>query len=166
MPCWLGRTAVAQTPRASRSKPIPRAADGKPDLSGVWLGGGFALLLGEQEAAAIRKADAAREAGPPFQQEPPPYKPEAAGKRQEYLARRGIDDPMARCLLSGVPRITVRPLPFEIIQLRDRVVILYEVHHAFRIIPTDGRAASRRPRAVLSRRLGRRAGRATRWWWT
>ena len=72
-------------------------------------------------------------------QEPPPYKPEAEAKRQAYLARRGVDDPMARCLLSGVPRITVRPLPFEIIQLRDRVVILYEVHHGFRIIPTDGR---------------------------
>ena len=46
---------------------------------------------------------------------------------------------MARCLLTGVPRITVRPLPFEIVQLRDRVIILYEIHHAFRIIPTDGR---------------------------
>jgi hypothetical protein len=46
---------------------------------------------------------------------------------------------MAQCLLSGVPRITVRPLPFEIIQQPNRVVILYEVHHAFRIIPTDGR---------------------------
>ena len=46
---------------------------------------------------------------------------------------------MARCLLSGVPRITVRPLPFEIIQQPHRVVILYEVHHAFRFIPTDGR---------------------------
>jgi hypothetical protein len=38
-----------------------------------------------------------------------------------------------------VPRITVRPLPFEIVQLANRVIILYEIHHAFRIIPTDGR---------------------------
>src|SRR5688572_32116220 len=123
----------AQAPRA-----IPRAADGKPDLSGVWLGGGFGLLLGEQEAAAIRKADAAANR-PAFKQEPPPYTLEAAKRSQYYLDRRGVDDPMAKCLLSGVPRITVRPLPFEIIQLRDRVIILYEVHHAFRIIPTDGR---------------------------
>jgi len=110
-----------QTPRA-----IPRTADGKPDLSGVWLGGGFGLLLGEQEAAAIRKADAAAKR-PAFQQEPPPYKPEAAARRQYYLDRRGVDDPMAKCLLSGVPRITVRPLPFEIIQFPNRVVILYSV---------------------------------------
>ena len=129
-------TLEARQAPAAAAKPVPRAADGHPDLSGIWLAGGFALLLGEEEAARIRKADAAR---PPFQQEPPPYKPEADAKRKAYLARRGIDDPMARCLLSGVPRITVRPLPFEIVQLRDRVIILYEVHHGFRIIPTDGR---------------------------
>jgi len=46
---------------------------------------------------------------------------------------------MARCLISGVPRISFRPLPFQIIQMRDQMVFLYETHHAFRIIPTDGR---------------------------
>jgi len=121
------------------SKPIPRAADGRPDLSGVWIAGGLALLIGEEEANAIRKADeaAGRPAPPP--REPPPYKPAAEARRQEYLARRGIDDPMARCLLSGVPRITTRPLPFEIVQLPGRLIILYEAHHGFRIMPTDGR---------------------------
>jgi hypothetical protein len=71
--------------------------------------------------------------------EPPPYKPEAEARRKEYVARRGIDDPMALCLLSGVPRISGRPLPFQIVHIPDQVIILYEVHHAFRIIPTDGR---------------------------
>jgi hypothetical protein len=46
---------------------------------------------------------------------------------------------MARCLLTGVPRISARPLPFRIVQLPGEVLILYEIHHAFRIIPTDGR---------------------------
>ena len=128
--------SLAQT---AKPRPVPRTADGKPDLSGIWIAGGIALLFGEEEAAKIRAADkaAGRPAPPP--REPPPYKPEAEKKRQEYLARRGIDDPMARCLLTGVPRITVRPLPFEIVQLPNRVIILYEIHHAFRIIPTDGR---------------------------
>ena len=134
---FAGAPAAQTAPPAA--KPVPRAADGKPDLSGIWIAGGIALLFGEAEAARIREADkaAGRPAPPP--REPPPYKPEAEARRQQYLARRGVDDPMARCLLTGVPRITVRPLPFEIVQLRDRVIILYEIHHAFRIIPTDGR---------------------------
>ena len=61
------------------------------------------------------------------------------GAAPVFSSRRGIDDPMARCLLTGVPRINFRPLPFEIVQLPDRVIMLYEIHHAFRIIPTDGR---------------------------
>jgi hypothetical protein len=120
------------------AKTVPRTAEGRVDLSGVWVAGAQPLLLGEAEAAKIRAADKA--AGrPPFKPEPPPYKPEYEAKRQEYLARRGVDDPMARCLLTGVPRVTVRPLPFQIVQTKDLVVILYEIHHAFRIIPTDGR---------------------------
>ena len=46
---------------------------------------------------------------------------------------------MARCLISGVPRISFRPLPFQIFQMPNQMVFIYETHHAFRIIPTDGR---------------------------
>ncbi|HEX5046198.1 MAG TPA: hypothetical protein VFX89_03675 [Gammaproteobacteria bacterium] len=119
-------------------KPVPRV-NGKPDLSGTWIPGSTLLLFeGEESVAAARAYDTAhgRAAAPP--PEPPPYKPDAEKQRQYYLGRKGIDDPMARCLLSGVPRIMFRPLPFEIVQLPNRVLILYEIHHAFRIIPTDG----------------------------
>jgi hypothetical protein len=129
----------AQTGAKPAAKPIPRTADGKPDLSGVWIATGAMLLLfGEEAVKAIREADAAS-GRPAPRREPPPYKPEAETKRQYYVSRKGIDDPMARCLISGVPRITARPLPFQIVQLPGQVIILYEVHHAFRIIPTDGR---------------------------
>ena len=131
-----GATLQAQRPAAPA--PIPRAADGKPDLSGVWITGALSLLIGDKEARAIADADraAGRTLPPP---EPLSYKPEAEAKRQYYLSRRGIDDPMARCFISGVPRVTTRPLPFQIFQMKDQVLILYEAHHAFRIIPTDGR---------------------------
>ena len=135
-----GRLGAQAGATAAGSKPIPRTADGKPDLSGVWIANGAMLLLfGEEEAKAIRQADAATGRPAPPRPEPPPYKPEAEAKRQYYVDRRGIDDPMARCLISGVPRITVRPLPFQIVQLPGQIIFLYEVHHAFRIIPTDGR---------------------------
>lgn len=138
---WSSGLSGAQTGApAGDPRPIPRAADGKPDLSGIWIAtGAVRLLYGEEEVRAIQQADEA--VGRPVpRREPPPYTPEAEARRQQYIARRGIDDPMSRCLMSGVPRITARPLPFQIVQTPEQVVILYEVHHAFRIIPTDGRA--------------------------
>jgi hypothetical protein len=123
----------------TKAKPAPRTADGKPDLSGVWIGTGpLRLMAGEAEVAAARQADI-DEGRPAPRTEPPPYKPEYEKKRQYYLDRRGIDDPMARCLISGVPRISFRPLPFQIFQMPNQMVFIYETHHAFRIIPTDGR---------------------------
>jgi hypothetical protein len=125
---------------AAQERAVPRTADGKPDLSGIWIATGAIMLFEGQEAfAAARAADAAAGRPPSNTNEAPPYKPEAEAQRQYFLSRQGIDDPMARCLLTGVPRINFRPLPFEIVQLPDRVIMLYEIHHAFRIIPTDGR---------------------------
>jgi hypothetical protein len=132
-------SANAQGNTPKQTKPVSRAQDGKPDFSGVWIAtGAVQLLFGEEEFKRILQADAAAGRQRP-RNEPPPYKPEADARRQEYVARRGIDDPMGLCLMSGVPRISARPLPFQIVQTPEQVVILYEVHHAFRIIPTDGR---------------------------
>ena len=129
-------------PRGSQtgSRPIPRAADGKPDLSGIWVAtSALRLMVGDAATNAILAADKTSGRPPAPPAEPPPYHPAAEKQRQEFLARRGIDDPMALCYLSGVPRISFRPLPFQIVQLPTQVILLYEVHHAFRIIPTDGR---------------------------
>jgi hypothetical protein len=126
--------------QSSAERPAPRTADGKPDLSGIWIATGALLLMeGEEAFAAARAADEAAGRPPGNSGQPLPYKPEAEAQRQYFLSRRGVDDPMAQCLLTGVPRINFRPLPFEIMQLPNRVVMLYEIHHAFRIIPTDGR---------------------------
>lgn len=130
----------AHAQSAAGPRPVPRTPDGKPDLTGVWIAQGALLLMeGEEALAAARAADEAAGRRPNRRTEPPPYNEEAEARRQYYLERRGVDDPMGLCLLTGVPRIKFRPLPFEIVQLPDRVLILYEIHHAFRIIPTDGR---------------------------
>src|SRR6188768_1600270 len=134
-------TAPLAAQPAAKERAAPRTAAGKPDLSGIWVATGAILLFeGEEAFAAARAADAAAGRPPGNSNEMPPYKPEAEAQRQYYVSRRGIDDPMARCLLTGIPRINFRPLPFEIVQMPDRVIMLYEIHHAFRIIPTDGRS--------------------------
>jgi hypothetical protein len=126
---------VAATVSASlalaATKPITRAADGKPDLSGVWQGGGVSLY-GEP---GLSKAPAAPPpVNPPPKREPLPYQSWAETKTKTFTA---ADDPTLRCLLPGVPRITSMPMPFQIVETPKEIVIAYESYHAFRIIPID-----------------------------
>jgi hypothetical protein len=124
--------AQAQGPAA---KPIPRAPDGKPDLSGIWQTGGVSLF-GEP---GVQPRFPTAPATPAPKPEPAPYQEWAAAKAKEYVDALAKADPLARCLLPGVPRIATMPMPFEIMQKPGRIAILYEAFHAFRIIPTDGR---------------------------
>ncbi len=129
----------------SAKPPVPRTADGHPDLSGVWQGGGasgLAFAIGSDNAKAARPSDAAVSSAPAAVVRPkftPPYQDWILPKVEEIRARRNIDDPQSRCLLVGVPRITNEPLPIKIIQTKDEITFLYETFHAFRVIPTDGR---------------------------
>lgn len=122
--------------QSAQKPPVPRTPDGKPDLSGVWQGGSLSFAIGEQNAARVSPPGGP----PPGKPEPPPYTEAAMKIVEEYRNRRGIDDPMARCLMVGVPRITGMPMPFQITQTPNQILFLYEAFHAFRIIPTDGRA--------------------------
>jgi len=147
---FVSGTVFAQnTPAAPATKPIPRTTDGKPDLSGVWQALGVSLT-GETPAqpggaypagggAAGRGAagGGGRGAGR-GPREAPPYKPELLDKVRALVADPA-NSPSARCLLLGVPAITMNPMPLEIVQTPKKTVILYEVMRAFRIIPSDGR---------------------------
>jgi hypothetical protein len=126
-------TAAASSIPSAQTPTIRRAADGKPDISGVWQSGGVSLY-GEQGRAT--PPTSAPGAPPPPRREPPQYQPSYAAKQKTFTA---VDDPTAACLLPGVPRITTMPMPFEIVQTPKKVVILYESFHAFRIIPIDDR---------------------------
>lgn len=138
---WIAIAAAAltcaQTPKQNTAKapagPVPRAADGHPDLSGVWAMAGGLLTNPGTARPGVLPADAAR------RPEPPPYQDWAAAKIKEEQDNKLKDDPMARCLLVGVPRIFTMPMPMQIVQTPGQTVMLYEAFHAFRVIPTDGR---------------------------
>jgi hypothetical protein len=97
-------------------QPIPKLANGEPDLSGVYLGGRDIKLVD----APVLKPGAEGFRVPP--------KPEDLGQG-------------AQCLPPGVPGATLAPYPLQIVQRPDVVVILYEAYNIFRIIPL-GRAHS------------------------
>jgi hypothetical protein len=108
------------------------------DLSGVWQINLPAFLKGgivPQDQSTPAKA------GPRPARAPndPPYQPWAAEKVKERRENKLKDDPEARCLMPGLPRIVNMPMPMEIIQTPREVAILYEAFHSFRVIPTDGR---------------------------
>jgi hypothetical protein len=113
---------------------LPRTADGKPNLSGIWQA---------MNTAAWDIQDHGPSLGVPagigvVEGNEIPYRPEALKKRQENYANRATADPEARCNLPGVPRITYLPYPFQIFQTENHVGIAYEYVHADRMIYTDG----------------------------
>jgi hypothetical protein len=126
-------------PAKQGSPKVPRMSDGKPDMNGVWQGGSNRIGTWE-EANAGGGTNATTGQVSPFAvrvaPEKAPYQPWAAEKVLESFNRRGIDDPMARCLAPGVPRTTTMGLfPMQIVQTPQNVVMLFEVFHVFRVIP-------------------------------
>ena len=121
----LSTTAAQQQDLAGFGAPpegppraVPRLADGKPNLTGVWRGAGLnaqAYNLAELEGL---------------------YQPWAVEKMQSMGES---DDPVFRCVPYSYPRAITLPWPFQIVQVPGLVVILSEYFHSHRIIPTDGR---------------------------
>jgi len=110
-------TAPAPQPERAENKvtPVPRLSDGKPDLSGVYIGG--------FEVRPIDKIE---------------IKPGA--ERFKMTAKEQELGPGVLCVPPGVPAATMQPYPLQIVEKPGLVVILYEAYHLFRVIPTDGRA--------------------------
>jgi len=136
---------VNQETKAIASNGVPRTADGKPDLNGVWQGGNGRRGTWEEANSGLgvgsTDTDAAAPANPASQQvitDPAPYKPEAAARVLESFNKRGIDDPAGLCLPLGVPRLALVGLfPIQIVQTPTQVVILHEYMSVFRVIPLN-----------------------------
>jgi hypothetical protein len=119
--CVLAALAVMQTQGQAL-----RLADGSPDL------GGDGVWLPRPVADLAAKADV-------------PFQAWAKLKFQENSALKRNETDL-RCLPPGVPRITLMPRPFEIVQTPKQILFLYEGGgHLWRQVWMDGRAHPKDP---------------------
>jgi hypothetical protein len=120
--------AAFATPVAGQA--LPRTADGKPDLSGIWQAVNTANwnVLSHQAEKDVPAGLGVVEG------DEIPYQPWAAARQKENFANRATADPESKCYLPGVPRITYMPYPFQIFQTPGHIAITYEYVHAVRRI--------------------------------
>jgi hypothetical protein len=118
----------------------PRAADGKPDLNGIWQSLNTANwdILGHAASASQIVALGAAGAVPAglgvVEGNEIPYLPAAASKKKENFENRLNADPENKCFLPGIPRATYMPFPFQIVQTSKYILIAYEFASASRTI--------------------------------
>ena len=135
--------ALAPAAAGAQSGALPRTADGKPDLSGVWQAAGSAHWDIEPHAAyASRLPETGAIGAAPGGQGiveggTIPYRPEALAQKRKNFENRRTRDPEANCYLPGVPRATYMPFPFQIVQGTDKVFIGYEYGSANRVVHLD-----------------------------
>ncbi len=156
--------AAAFTPLVAQQRgasgPVPRTADGKPDLTGVYQastrrGAWDYDVPGDQPGvAAARPAGDAQPTG--ARPEPVPFTPEARQRAQEILNRRSVDDPATLCLPQPTPRMTpVALFPVQIVQTPQQIVMMYEYFWQFRVIPMGGTRPDDIEPAYMGNALGR-----------
>lgn len=150
---------AGQAPASQGAAPQPRrAADGKPDFSGVWQANSTAHwdLLTHLARPMVAQPgvypDVPVLAAPVVALGslgwiPPglgvvdgdeiPYQPWAAARKRENFANWLDRDPELKCYLPGVPRAMYMPYPFQIFQSITKIMMIFEYANAQRTVHMD-----------------------------
>src|SRR2546430_784414 len=124
--------ATAQQPQRAI---VPRTANGKPNLQGIWQATSRASF-DLQDHAARHGMPAGKGV---VQGGEIPYQPWAAAKKQQNFANRQTADPVGKCFLPGVPRIMYMEFPFHVFQTPEHIAITFEWSQVYRLIYTNGK---------------------------
>jgi hypothetical protein len=129
----LSISAAPGPVQAPAARNIPRTADGKPNLQGIWKA---------NNKAATDLLDMTSTAGKSVVEgNQIPYLPAAATKKQQNFANRKTADPLEKCFMPGVPRIMYLNYPFQIFQTKEHVAITFEWSQVYRLVYLTGAAA-------------------------
>ena len=130
--CLILTASLLALAAAAQSKPVPRMANGKPDLSGVW---------DHPRVADVSKDYDGRCAGAT-----PGCSSKGAKDIDSTLTAYGKTenakpkfDYGVHCLPWGYVRSWGTPYPAEIFQRPEKMAILFEQNNMFHVVPTDGR---------------------------
>lgn len=99
------------------------------DLRGIWQATGTAYRNLEAEKGVVIDPSSGKI----------PYRAAARATVDRNFKERTSTDPVLACFQPGLPRAALLPEPFQIFQQPDRIVIVYQHVHAYRVIFTDGR---------------------------
>ena len=144
---WLSMNRVpAETAAAAAQDGLPRTADGKPDLSGIWqvLTTAAWNIEDHQAAKGVPAGQGVVEGGEL------PYLPAALATRNENFKNRLTLDPETKCFQPGMPRIMYMPYPFQIVQTPTYIGLLFEYVHTTRHV----RMNSEHPEGPIEWALG------------
>ena len=149
------RAGMSAQDAAQSAPPItPRAADGRIDLTGIWVAGIPATRtpavdskgniqvfltvpgLNPDSPNVFKEMDSLTVQRRAASANKPVYKPALLAKVKELSDLQAKLDPAFFCKLPGVPRMGP---PAQIVQVPGQVVLLYGDQNAFRVVPTDGR---------------------------
>lgn len=153
---WLSHRTPG-IPRTADGKPnlaarALRGADGRPDLSGLWLTESAPPALLER---LIPGATNGAGEEPPSQyfinifsdvkDADVPFRPAAAQLFRERARQFTKLSPVSHCLPEGMPLVEMAPAPYKIVQTPGVTFMLYERDTTYRQVYTDGRTLPEDP---------------------
>ena len=127
-------TAATKLPTAPIAS-VPQAF-GHPDFSGYWIQNQGILFTD-----MTPKHHSGSHPGYDDSINPPPFTPEYAARYKAFNDRVKAEgyNRVYDCDPTGMPRIMANPFPMELIQLRDKLVMLFEYKSQIRRAYMDGR---------------------------
>lgn len=140
--------AVIPTAGQAPAYRASRAADGRPDLNGIWQAMNTANWdiqdhpVRQGPIVALGAAFHTPAGQGVVEGNEIPYQPWAAAKKKENFGNWLTRDPEIKCYLPGVPRATYMQYPFQIVQTPSHILIAYEFATANRTIYIDGKEKS------------------------